>query len=226
MNKQALNSSGPMLPNTEHYVNHSAAHRVCWKLTNDMNKNEYVGHNPEVFWSWPFYQQLISSFCAMVPAVPPQIDTSGLILWDCKGIMTLFLTIVHAQDHFSTFLVWWWVNPDLRKKKKTGRNTSLSVWFVIFIGTFESSNSRYLDKRFVFGSLFIKYYILSEPLHLVGTTCFKNSLLLLKKNQKNQQQIKPKNQQDFRKFFFCRCCIFIASVWTLGHFCLLTYKTS
>lgn len=51
MNKQVLNSSGPMLPNTEHYVNHSAAHRVCWKLTSGMNKNEYVGHNPEISWS-------------------------------------------------------------------------------------------------------------------------------------------------------------------------------
>lgn len=63
MNKQVLNSSGPMLPNTEHYVNHSAAHRVCWKLTSGMNKNEYVGHNPEIFWSWLFYEQLISTSC-------------------------------------------------------------------------------------------------------------------------------------------------------------------
>lgn len=49
MNKQVLNSSGPMLPNTEHYGNHSAAHRVRWKLTSGMNKNEYVGHNPEIY---------------------------------------------------------------------------------------------------------------------------------------------------------------------------------
>lgn len=148
MNKQVLNSSGPMLPNTEHYVNHGTAHRVCWKLTSGMNKNEYVGHNPEISWSWPFYEQLISTTePAAVSQCPHKFNPGCQIcigevaqMWSDNGVFLIILNIrckgiaralLHQNTYsasWHTLVVCWCVKHD----ETTGRKAiNKCVCFVI-----------------------------------------------------------------------------------------------
>lgn len=65
------------------------------------------------------------------------------------------------------------------------------------------------------GDLFIKYYILSEPIHLVGSICFQHPILLW---QLEKNIIKKRYCNRNAGRFFCPCCIVIVSLWTLGHF--------
>lgn len=114
MNKQVLNSSGPMLPNTEHYVNHSAAHRVCWKLISGMNKNEYVGHNPEISWSWLFFTNTWSALPACSGTRSPtskwNLRARFVGVWRDNGLFPYNCTC--TGQLFNTFAVvmgktWW-----------------------------------------------------------------------------------------------------------------------
>lgn len=117
--------------------------------------------------------------------------------------MAFFLIIVHA------LLLWLWIKPD----EKTGRNAS--VWCLVcywsereqfFIGTFESADSKYLDKLSVLGSLFINYYSLRAH-----TSCWEYLLpttdATTEKKTKNQKIKKTKTRNSGRFFLallYCR----------------------
>lgn len=156
---------------------------------------------------------------AAVPAVPPQIETWGPDLWECEGIMAFFLTIVHAQESYSTLLVWWWVKPD----EKTGGNASSSVWFVIDIkgNIFSLEHLNQLTANIWTRGEFIYQVLYSLRAH---TSCWEHLLPSSSATTKNKTN-KKKNTRIQEDFSWP--CIVIVSVWTLGHFPhYFSYKTN
>lgn len=85
------------------------------------------------------------------------------------------------------------------------------VWFVIDpkgnIFSLEHSNQLTANiwTSCLFWGVYLSSIILSEPIHLVGSICFQQPMLLLKKKQKKKIK-KTKNRNSGRFFLALFCC--------------------